>query len=47
MFAVDRWSRSFCVTLGRARLFWLTVGACDHVTFELGVSYIIPKFGGI
>ena len=24
--------------------FWLTFGACDHVIFELGCSYIIPKF---
>ena len=40
MFAVLRLSRRFCVTLGRAQLFWQTVGACDHVTFELGFSHI-------
>ena len=40
VFAVLRLSRRFCVTLGRAQLFWQTVGACDHVTFELGFSHI-------
>ena len=46
MFAVLRLSRRFCVTLGRAQLFWQTVGACDHVTFQLGFCHIIPLFVG-
>ena len=46
MFAVLRLSRRFYVTLGRAQLFWQPVGACDHVTFEMGFSHIIPFFVG-
>ena len=35
------------VTLRHAWHFWLSFGACDHVTFELGfISYIISEFGG-
>ena len=45
-FAVLLLSRSFYVTLRRAWHFWLTFGASDHLTCQLGLSYIIPEIGG-